>query len=188
MRAVTTRAVAEEGVKGDADNARCLSVLGTTLLRLGEEPAGLDVLRRAWKRDPYDARTYNLLNLFEKVIPARYITIDTKHLRFRVEPAARPAIESVVGPFLEETYQRYVQRYGLAPDGPVVFELYGDPSHYAVRTVGLPSFHRRESSESPLKESSSSGGTREMTQTAQLKTATTTPASTTISQVRSEGD
>jgi cellulose synthase operon protein C len=133
------RAVAEEGVAADAKNAGCLSVLATTLLRLGDEPRGLEVLRRAWKLDPYDARTYNLLNLFEKVIPARYTMVATAHLRFRVEPAARPAIEAVVGPFLEETYARYVARYGFDPKGPVTFELYGDPRHFAVRTVGLPS-------------------------------------------------
>ena len=132
------RATAEEGVRTDPRHARCQSTLGTTLLRLGDESAGLEALRRAWKSDPYDVRTYNLLNLFEKVIPARYTTVETRHLRFRVEPAARAAIESVVAPFLEETYQRYVQRYGFTPDGPVVFELYGDPTHYAVRTVGLP--------------------------------------------------
>jgi tetratricopeptide (TPR) repeat protein len=132
------RATAEEGVRADPQHARCQSTLGTTLLRLGDEAEGVEALRRAWKRDPYDVRTYNLLNLFEKVIPARYVTIETRHLRFRVEPEARPAIEAVVAPFLEETYRRYVERYGLEPNGPVVFELYGDPTHYAVRTVGLP--------------------------------------------------
>jgi len=74
----------------------------------------------------------------EKVIPARYTMVSTAHLRFRVEPAARPAIEAVVAPFLEETYQRYVARYRFEPRGPVVFELYGAEEHYAVRTVGLP--------------------------------------------------
>jgi tetratricopeptide (TPR) repeat protein len=132
------RTTAEEGVRADPRNPRCQSTLGTTLLRLGDEPPGLEALRRAWKRDPYDVRTYNLLNLFEKVIPARYVTIDTAHARFRVEPAARAAIETVVGPFIEDTYRRYVERYGFEPKGPVVFELYGDPTHYAVRTVGLP--------------------------------------------------
>jgi tetratricopeptide (TPR) repeat protein len=133
------RAVAEEGLRADPDNARCLSTLATTLLRLGDEGRGLETLRRAWKSDPYDARTFNLLNLFEKIIPARYTTLTTAHLRFRVEPATRPAIEAVVGPFLEETYGRLVARYGFAPKGPVTFELYGDPQHFAVRTVGLPS-------------------------------------------------
>ena len=57
-----------------APTPRLLTSLGNTLLRLGEEDEGLALLRRAWDRDPYDVRTYNLLNLFEKVIPARYVT------------------------------------------------------------------------------------------------------------------
>ncbi|HVZ74253.1 MAG TPA: tetratricopeptide repeat protein [Polyangia bacterium] len=131
-------AVAEAGAALDPTCARCLSAEATTLLRLGDEARGLEALRRAWKLDPYDARTFNLLDLYEKVIPARYVTLATAHLRFRVEPATRAAIEEVVGPFLEETYARDVARYGFEPKGPITFELYGDPSHFAIRTVGLP--------------------------------------------------
>jgi Tfp pilus assembly protein PilF len=137
-RYAEARAVADEGAAVDPKNARCISAVATTLLRLGDEEKGLEALRRSWKLDPYDARTFNVLNLFEKVIPARYTTYSTAHLRFRIEPAARPAIEAVVAPFLEETYARYVARYGFEPKGPIVFELYGDPRHFAVRTVGLP--------------------------------------------------
>ena len=133
------RAIAAAGVAADPDDAGCLSTLATTLLRLGEEGPGLDTLRRAWKRDPYNLRTFNLLDLFEKVIPARYVTIASAHLRFRIEPATRTAIEGIVAPFLEERYRAYVARYGFEPAGPVTFELYGDPRHFAVRTVGLPS-------------------------------------------------
>jgi Tfp pilus assembly protein PilF len=138
-RYAEARAVADEGAAVDAKNARCISALATTLLRLGEEEKGLEALRRSWKLDPYDARTFNVLNLYEKVIPARYTTYATAHLRFRIEPSAKPAVEAVVAPFLEETYARYVTRYGFEPKGPIVFELYGDPRHFAVRTVGLPS-------------------------------------------------
>ena len=132
------RLVAADGVAADPDDAGCLSVLATTLLRLGDETAGLETLRRAWKRDPYNLRTYNLLDLYEKVIPARYVTVASAHLRFRVEPAARTAITEVVAPFLEERYRADVARYGFEPKGPITFELYGDPRHFAVRTVGLP--------------------------------------------------
>jgi tetratricopeptide (TPR) repeat protein len=132
------RLVAGDGVSADPDDAGCLSVLATTLLRLGDETAGLETLQRAWKRDPYNLRTYNLLDLYEKVIPARYVTVQSAHLRFRVEPAARAAITEVVAPFLEERYRADVARYGFEPKGPVTFELYGDPRHFAVRTVGLP--------------------------------------------------
>jgi tetratricopeptide (TPR) repeat protein len=133
------RAIAAEGLAADPDDAGCLSTLATTLLRLGEEGPGLEALRRAWKRDPYDLRTFNLLDLFEKVIPARYLTISSAHLRFRIEPAARAAIEEVVAPFLEERYRAYVARYGFEPKGPITFELFGEARHFAVRTVGLPS-------------------------------------------------
>jgi tetratricopeptide (TPR) repeat protein len=132
------RAVAADGVARDGQNAEGLASLGLTLLRLGDEQEGVAVLRRAWDRDPYDARTFNLLDLFEKVIPKRYTTVETEHLSFRVEPAARVAVETVVGPFLEEVYRGYAQRYGFTPTGRVVFELYGDPAHYGIRTVGLP--------------------------------------------------
>jgi tetratricopeptide (TPR) repeat protein len=132
------REVAVDGVEREGTHARLLTSLGNTLLRLGDEDAGLAMLRRAWDRDPYDVRTYNLLNLFEKVIPDRYVTVSTRSLRFRVERAHRPVIEAVVAPFLEQTFESYAARYGYRPPAPVVFELYGAPEHYAVRTVGLP--------------------------------------------------
>jgi tetratricopeptide (TPR) repeat protein len=132
------RAVAAEGVALDGQNAHALASLSLILLRLGEESEGVPLLRRAWDRDPYDARTFNLLDLYEKVIPRRYVVVKTTHLSFRIEPGARAAVETIVGPFLEEVYRGYVERYGFAPTGPVQFELYGDPAHYAIRTVGLP--------------------------------------------------
>jgi tetratricopeptide (TPR) repeat protein len=132
------RDVAADGVEREGTHARLLASLGNTLLRLGEEDAGLAMLRRAWDRDPYDVRTYNLLNLFEKVIPERYVTIATRSLRFRIERDQRPVIEGIVAPFLERAFESYVTRYGYRPPAPVVFELYGAPEHYAVRTVGLP--------------------------------------------------
>jgi tetratricopeptide (TPR) repeat protein len=131
------RAVVEECGAVDPQNSHCQSVLGTTLLRLGDETAGVEALRRAWKRDPYDARTYNLLELYENVIP-RMQTVSTKHLLFRIDPEARGAIERVVAPYLEETYVRYAAKYGFDPKGPIVFELYANPQQFAIRTVGLP--------------------------------------------------
>jgi len=132
------RDVANAGVAADPDDAGCLAVLAMTLLRLGDETAGLDALRRAWKRDPYDVRTFNLLNLYEKIIPARYTTIPGKHLHFRVPTPHRTAITEVVAPYLEERYRDLVARYRLEPTGPVILELFGEPQEFAVRTTGLP--------------------------------------------------
>ena len=132
------RDIARAGVVVDPEDAGCLAVLAMTLLRLGDEADGLETLRRAWKRDPYDVRTYNLLNLFEKTIPARYTTIASGRLRFRIPTDTRPAITAVVAPYLEERYRDLVARYRIEPPAPVMFELYGDSHEFAVRTTGLP--------------------------------------------------
>jgi len=137
-RYAEARDVAREGVAVDPDHADCLAVLAMTLLRLGDESEGLETLRRAWKQDPYDVRTYNLLNLYEKAIPARYTTVAAGHLRFRVPTGDRAAITEVVGPYLEERYRDFVARYRVEPSAPVTLELYGNPSEFAVRTTGLP--------------------------------------------------
>ena len=130
--------VAADGLSRDEANPRLLRSLGNTLLRLGEEAEGLRYLRAAWDHDPYDARTYNLLNLFEKVIPAQYTTLSIGPFVFRVDKTRTTAIRTVVAPFLRRVYDDYVARYGFTPEGPIVFELYSSPEHYAVRTVGLP--------------------------------------------------
>jgi Tfp pilus assembly protein PilF len=132
------RDVANEGIAADPDDAGCLAVLAMTLLRLGDEKSGVDTLRRAWKRDPYDVRTYNLLNLYEKVIPARYTTIAGTRLQFRVPTGHRAAITEVVAPYLEERYRELAARYRVEPTGPVMLELFGDAHEFAVRTTGLP--------------------------------------------------
>ncbi len=150
------RAMAAEGVAADPSDAACLSTLAISLLRLGDETAGIEALRRAWKRDPYDRRTYNLLELYEKVIPADSVTVSTAHLHFRVPRDARTAVAEVVGPYLEARYRDDVARYGFEPRGPITFELYADPRQFAVRTTGLPAigvsavcFGRVITSESP---------------------------------------
>ena len=39
---------------------------------------------------------------------------------------------------VEREYAELVERYGFHPEGPLTIELYANPEHYAVRTVGLP--------------------------------------------------
>jgi tetratricopeptide (TPR) repeat protein len=114
------------------------AALGSNLLRLGEDQAGVEALGRAWDGDHYNVRTYNLLNLFEKVIPHDYTMIEGKPFRFRVATKEKPILERYVKPMVEREWKELTKRYGFVPDGPVTMELYEKPEHYAVRTVGLP--------------------------------------------------
>lgn len=132
------KAQAERCVRLAPGHARCLSILGTTLLRLGEEDRGLAMLRRAFAADPFDTRTFNQLELFDRTIAREYVVHAAGPLRFRVEPATLPALTQVVAPFLRAIYHRYVERYGIEPGGPITIELYRRPADFAIRTVGLP--------------------------------------------------
>lgn len=115
-----------------------LAAIGSNWLRLGDDQKGLDALREAWKRDPYNVRTYNLLNLFEDVIPKEYVLVEGTPFRFRVTRREQPVLLHYVKPFVEREYAELTRRYGFKPEGPLTIELYANPEHYAVRTVGLP--------------------------------------------------
>ena len=132
------RIVAEECLLQAPRDPRCRTSLGTTLLRLGEEEKGLATLREAFAADPYNTRTFNQLQLFDKTIKNNYKVVESAHFRFRIRSADEAAIDRIVAPFLESVFDRYVKRYGYTPPKKVMFELYGDPAQFAVRTVGLP--------------------------------------------------
>jgi predicted Zn-dependent protease len=127
-----------EAIKIDPKNFVAQAALGSNLLRLGDDAGGLVALRRAWDGDPYNVRTYNLLNLFEQVIPKDYEIVDGKPFRLRVPSREKPLLLRYARPMLTREYAELIKRYGFQPEGPLTIELFADAQHYAVRTVGLP--------------------------------------------------
>lgn len=137
-RYVEANALEGEALKIEPKSWVALAAIGSNWLRLGDDQKGLDALREAWKRDPYNVRTYNLLNLFEDVIPKEYVLVEGTPFRFRVTRREEPVLLHYVKPFVEREYAELTKRYGFTPAGPLTIELYANPEHYAVRTVGLP--------------------------------------------------
>ncbi|HEX9103861.1 MAG TPA: hypothetical protein VF997_16735, partial [Polyangia bacterium] len=137
-RYVEANALEEEALKVEPKSWVALAAIGSNWLRLGDDKKGLEALREAWKRDPYNVRTYNLLQLFEDVIPKDYVLVDGTPFRFRVTRREEPVLLHYVRPLVEREYAELVKRYGFTPEGPLTIELYANPEHYAVRTVGLP--------------------------------------------------
>jgi tetratricopeptide (TPR) repeat protein len=128
----------EQAIKVNPRDWVALANLGSNLLRLGDDKRGLAELQRAWKGDPFNVRTYNLLNLFEDVIPKGYTLVESKPFRFRVANDEKKILEQYVRPMVEREWKELCKRYGFTPQNPVTLEMYTDPNHYAVRTVGLP--------------------------------------------------
>ncbi len=125
-------------IKLDPRDWYALASLGTNYLRQGDDKTGLTYLKRAWKGDRFNVRTFNLLNLFEDVIAREYTFVSSKHFRLRVHRDEAALLQRTVIPLLEEAYALYVKKYRFKPSGPITVELFRNPKHYAVRTVGLP--------------------------------------------------
>jgi tetratricopeptide (TPR) repeat protein len=131
-------ALAKQAIAVNPDDAYAHNERGINLLRLGQEREGIAALKRAWAGDPYNARTYRLLDLYEKVLPRQYEFSDHGIFRLRTHKSETALLERVVLPELQRAYRYYTRRYRFQPRGPIVVELYRKHEHYAVRTVGVP--------------------------------------------------
>lgn len=128
----------KEAVKIDPKYYEAMQAIGTGYLRLGQEKAGLEWLKKAWKGDEYNVRTYNTLELFEKFIPSKYTFVASKYFKFRYDKDERAMLHRYVAPTLERAHADMVARYKFTPTKPIAIELFSDTQHYSVRTVGLP--------------------------------------------------
>lgn len=130
--------MARQAVTLNSEDARAHAALGLNLLRMGDEEAALPALHSAWRRDRFNVRVYNTLNLYDDVIPQQYESFEAGPFVFRMHKEERPILERYVPRTLRTAYQSMVRRYGFTPEGPVRIELFADPGHFSVRTTGLP--------------------------------------------------
>lgn len=140
-------ALLEQAVALQPKDYYALSELGSGYLRLGADDKGLESLRRAWKGDRYNRRTLNLLNLFEKTIPAGYTVVTTDidaakkgqgGLRLRIPKAEESLLLPLLVPMIQAEWKDLTARYEFTPKLPLTLELFSDADDYAIRTVGLP--------------------------------------------------
>ncbi len=131
-------ALEEQAVQLDPDYFEAMEAMGTGYLRLGREKEGLSWLEKSWAGDQYNMRTFNVLNLFDDTIPKNYGFVEGKKFRFRYPNDEQEILHRYIAPLVEDAFAQMVARYGFEPKTPVVLELFADPEHYSVRTVGLP--------------------------------------------------
>ena len=130
--------LAQKALRIDPDDALAHAALGINLLRMGRERQGRRALQRAWKRDRFNVRVFNLLNLYDDVIDVDYVQFDAHPFRFRMHRSERQLLQRYLVPTLRQAYRQMAARYGFKPEGPVHVELYAHPEHFSLRTTGLP--------------------------------------------------
>jgi tetratricopeptide (TPR) repeat protein len=127
-----------EAVQLDPGDAKAYATLGLNLIRSGDDKAGLEALRKAWDKDPFNVRVYNTLNFYEKEVENDYVTLQGQRFILRYHKEEKDILERYVPRMLEEAWGSMVKRYGFTPKQPVSIELYADPQHFSIRTSGLP--------------------------------------------------
>ncbi len=127
----------EEAVRINSRDYEAMQLLGSAYLRLGQEDKGTQWLRRAYRGDQFNVRTINVLDLFEKFIPREYEMTESKSFHIRYHRDERKVLERYITPRMEEAFADMVKRYGFTPSKPLTLELYKNPEHYAVRTIGM---------------------------------------------------
>lgn len=130
--------MAREALRIDPEDALAHATLGINLLRMGEEEEGLNALREAWRRDRFNVRVFNLLELWDHTITPSYGQITSGPFVFRLHNDER----AVMGPTMTDTltaaWNSMRRRYRFTPRTPVHIEMYSDRQHFSVRTSGLP--------------------------------------------------
>ena len=112
--------------------------LGIGLSRLGDDEGAQRVLNQAFDGDPFDVRTFNLLDQFYDGPIRQYEWIDVSPMRVRVHREERKVLERYVPTLLREAYDHLSAKYELVPKPPLHVEIYRDPQLFAVKSVGLP--------------------------------------------------
>ena len=129
---------AEQSVRVDPDYAEGYAVLGLNLLRIGREDEGYSALKEAWRRDKYDARVLNTLNLYERVFRTQYTTLEHRRMVLRLHRKEQAVLRRYLLRHLDHAITDLSERYDVEPPSPLHIDLLASKDDFSVRTTGLP--------------------------------------------------
>ncbi len=128
--------LARKALEIEPGNVRASADLGVHLLRTGDEPGARVALDTAFRADPYDVVTYNLLGLLDNL--ERFETSDDGVVTLRLHPDEAPVLREHALPLARKALDTLAARYGHTIDGRVLVEIFPKHDDFAVRNVGLP--------------------------------------------------
>lgn len=129
-------AVGRQAIEVDPSNAEALARLGLNLMRTGDEAEARQTLDAAFRIDPYDVFTYNLLEVLDYL--DEFDTVEQPPFIFRFHKGESAILREYVPGLAREAIATLTRRYGFTPKGPILVEMFPVHDHFAVRTLGLP--------------------------------------------------
>ena len=130
--------VFEEALALIPNDAHLHGAHGLNLLRQGHEAQGREALKRAWSRDRFNERTYNVLELYERKVDADYITVQRGSTTLRMLRENHALLAPELFDLVGDARATLDRAYNMEA-GPLQLEFYRGPREFSVRTAGVPS-------------------------------------------------
>lgn len=136
--------ILREGALRDPENPYIHAARGLNLLRLGDEITGRKELKLAWKKDPFNERTRNTLDLYDRLEPEdpdvdrTYSVKQVGSLTVRLPDVDREFIEPVLTRSVRWSAGELDTAYHTTSKN-LRLEFFADPQDFSIRTVGVPS-------------------------------------------------
>ena len=127
---------ARASIDADPEYWQGYTVLGSNLIRLGEEEEGKANLEIGYENDPFNVMTSNMLKVFDTL--DTYATLESEHFKVHMSEHDADILWPYLEPLLEESWDTLTAKYGFEPEGPVLIEVFENTEDFAVRSVGLP--------------------------------------------------
>jgi cellulose synthase operon protein C len=113
--------------------------LGLLYMRLGREPEARDLLKKAFKKDSFNVRVSNTLQVLKHL--DSYSTLKTAHFELRYDPKNDEALAKYMGEYLEGVYDDLAKKFDYRPKGPILVEVFNNHEMFSGRVVALPDLH-----------------------------------------------
>lgn len=113
--------------------------LGMLYMRLGMEKEGSELLKDAFKADPFNVRVSNTIKVLDHL--EKYKTLKTEHFELRYDPATDKVLAEYLGDYLEKTYDELAAKFKHQPKGPILIEVFNNHQMFSGRTIALPDLH-----------------------------------------------
>ncbi len=127
---------ARAAIAADPQYWQGYTVLGSNLIRLGEEVEGKRNLEIGYENDPFNVMTSNMLKVFDTL--ATYKTVESEHFKVHMSERDADILWPYLQPLLEEGWDTLTAKWGYEPASPILIEVFEKTEDFAVRSVGLP--------------------------------------------------
>ncbi len=129
--------VLKEALSLTPDSAQAHSMMGTLLMREGEEREAEKHLQRAYRLDRYNPKTANVLNLLRHM-KENFASTRTEHFLIQWEKEKDDPLIHFLPEYLERVYAEVCEEFRYEPRNPTLVQIFASHDQFSARIVGLP--------------------------------------------------